>query len=203
VCIGPNVDQLDENTLGQIGARTAKLNLDAGDSPNNDNRNFDILLLDKVLSRKRDLPRYMEKIKELMRDDGLAIVIEVTSDYEIALVVDALVGVRLEAGDASRRLGSYLTHQQLIELFEATGYYLYSYQSDPSMMTTAYVIRKIPQTPREPVFVDVDDVKEFTWIEPLQKIIEERLNEPDYKTIWLTSTTVRNNGLLGMALCFV
>ena len=50
--------------------------------------------------------------------------------------------------------------------------------------------------------MDVDDIKEFTWIDPLQKVIEERLNEPDYKTIWMTNTDVRDNGLLGMALCF-
>lgn len=79
----------------------------------------------------------------------------------------------------------------------------YKLQGDtPSMMTTTYAIRKIPSQPKEPVVVDVDDIKEFTWIAPLQKIIEERLNEPDYKTIWLTSTKVRNNGLLGLALCF-
>lgn len=81
------------------------------------------------------------------------------------------------------------------------------------------MIRKIPQQPREPAFIDIDDIREFSWIEPLQKIIEERLNEPDYKTIWyilkmkftsfyfllfrLTSTKVRNNGTLGVSLCFV
>lgn len=70
------------------------------------------------------------------------------------------------------------------------------------MMTTMYAIRKIPSQAREPIVIDVDDIEEFTWIEPLQKAIEERLNEPDFKTIWLTSTTVRNNGLLGLALCF-
>lgn len=70
------------------------------------------------------------------------------------------------------------------------------------MMTTMYAVRKPGTHPKEPVFVDIDDMKEFTWIEPLQKIIEERLNEPDYKTVWLTSTKVRNNGLLGLALCF-
>lgn len=71
------------------------------------------------------------------------------------------------------------------------------------MPTTTYVIRKIPKQKREPFMVDVDDVNEFSWIEPLQKIIEERLNEPDYKTIWLTSTKVRNNGTVGLSLCFV
>lgn len=70
------------------------------------------------------------------------------------------------------------------------------------MMTTMYAIRRIPSQAREPIVIDIDDIEEFTWIEPLQKAIEERLNEPDYKTIWLTSTTVRNNGLLGLALCF-
>lgn len=55
----------------------------------------------------------------------------------------------------------------------------------------------------DPAIVDIDDVKEFTWIEPLQKVIEERLNEPDNKTVWLLSNKVRNNGALGAALCFV
>lgn len=69
-------------------------------------------------------------------------------------------------------------------------------------MTTTYAIRKISSLPKDPVIVDVDDIKEFSWIEPVQTIIEERLNEPDNKTIWLTSTTVRNNGVVGLALCF-
>lgn len=76
-------------------------------------------------------------------------------------------------------------------------------QSDPSVFETFYVIRKIPTQARDPAVIDIDDVKEFTWIEPLQKVIEERLNEPDYKTIWIKSTEVRNNGALGLALCFV
>lgn len=70
------------------------------------------------------------------------------------------------------------------------------------MMTTMYAVRKVGSHEKEPVVVDIDDIKDFSWIEPLQKIIEERLNEPDYKTVWLTSTAVRNNGLLGLALCF-
>lgn len=55
------------------------------------------------------------------------------------------------------------------------------------MPTTTYVIRKTPQQARDPVFVDIDDIEQFTWIESLQKVVEERLNEPDYKTIWLVS----------------
>lgn len=69
------------------------------------------------------------------------------------------------------------------------------------MMTTMYAVRRTPPHPLEPVVVDMDDLEEFSWIEPLQKIIEERLNEPDYKTIWMISTKVRNNGILGLSLC--
>lgn len=89
-----------------------------------------------------------------------------------------------------RRFGTYFTHEEMLKLFQDTGFKLCNYQRDPAMMTSSYVIRKTPSIPREPVFVDVDDVKEFTWIEPLQKVIEERLNEPDYKTIWLLNTKV-------------
>jgi hypothetical protein len=69
--------------------------------------------------------------------------------------------------------------------------------------TTTYLLRRIPQQPRDPILVDVDDVKEFSWIAPLQKVVEDRLNEPDHKTVWVTSTKVRNNGAIGLSLCFV
>lgn len=65
------------------------------------------------------------------------------------------------------------------------------------------MIRKIPSIERDPAIIDIDDVKQFTWIESLQKVIEERMNEPDNKTVWLLSKQLRNNGSLGMALCFV
>lgn len=93
-----------------------------------------------------------------------------------------------------RKYESYLDHDSLLHIFKEAGFKLCNFQTDSSLMTTAYIIRKEPSQKKDPVFVDVDDVKEFTWIEPLQKIIEDRLNEPDWKTIWLTNTKVRNNG---------
>ncbi|VDK81687.1 unnamed protein product [Gongylonema pulchrum] len=158
----------------------------------------------KILSilKKKDVVQYLARCKELLRDDGFIIVIETTSDYEIALAIQGLSGEPLSISDSGRIYGAYFTHEQLLALYKQCGFRLCNYQGDPSMMTTAYAIRKIPSQLKEPVVVDVDDIKEFTWIEPLQKIIEERLSEPDYKTVWLTSTTIRNNGLLGLALCF-
>ena len=94
MCVGPNADQLDDNSLEQIGARKFKIDLDAGGSPKEECKNFDVALLDRVLSKKIDIPRYLEKVKEFLRDDGFAIVIEPTKDFEIALTVNALLGER-------------------------------------------------------------------------------------------------------------
>lgn len=100
-----------------------------------------------------------------------------------------------------RRFGRYFTHEELLKLFKDTGFKLCNYQRDPALMTTSYIIRKSPTIPRDPVFIDVDDVKEFTWIEPLQKVIEERLNEPDSKTIWLTNTKVIITSKFSVVIC--
>ncbi|VDP18356.1 unnamed protein product [Heligmosomoides polygyrus] len=202
LCVGPNVDQLDDNSLEQIGARKLRLNIDESFTGHNDAKNMDYLVIDKVLSRKVDPVAYLNACKHFLRDDGFAMVIEVTQDYELAAVIQGLFGSELSV-TTGRRFGTYFTHEEMLKLFQDTGFKLCNYQRDPAMMTSSYVIRKTPSIPREPVFVDVDDVKEFTWIEPLQKVIEERLNEPDYKTIWLLNTKVRNNGVIGLALCFV
>ncbi|VDN07232.1 unnamed protein product [Thelazia callipaeda] len=202
-CAGPKVNDMDENTLVQLGVKKVLTNLeDKHFSPPSEIKNCDLVILDKVLSRKMDVIQYLLKCKELLRDDGFITIIEPTSDYEIALAIQGLSGEPINISNFDRIYGSYFTHEHLLELFDKCGFRLCNYQTDSSMMTTMYAIRKIPSQIREPVFVDTDDIKEFTWIEPLQKIIEERLNEPDYKTIWLTSTKVRNNGLLGLALCF-
>lgn len=51
LCVGPNVDQLDDNSLEQIGARKLRLNIDESFTGHNDAKNMDYLVIDKVLSR--------------------------------------------------------------------------------------------------------------------------------------------------------
>lgn len=136
-----------------------------------------------------------------MRDDGFIIVNETVKNHALMAAVQSFLVDEMEV-TPSRSYSTYFTDSQLRQLFTECGFRLCNYQADESINTTVYLIRKIPEKAREPVFVDVDDITEFSWIEPLKEIIEARLNEPDYKTIWLTNTRVRNNGVLGMALCF-
>lgn len=202
-CVGPNVDDLDENTLNQLGAQRTKLVLDGEEFKAPEGKNFDYILLDRVLSKKKNPAEYLRRCADLLRDDGLAILMEVTNDYEVALFVDGLQGRNLETGDERRIYGCYFTRSHLEEIIAESNYRICLRQTDPVLNTTTYVIRKISQIIREPAIVEIDDLVNFGWIEPLQKVVEERLNEPDNKTIWLSSTRVRNNGTLGMALCFV
>ncbi|CAB3400922.1 unnamed protein product [Caenorhabditis bovis] len=203
--VGPNVDNLDDNTLDQLGAKKYKITIDENFTGHNEMKNLDYVVIDKVLNKKAHPTAYLQACKNLIRDDGFLLVIEVTSHYEIALAIEGLLGndVAVEVDENRRHYKAFLDHEQLLDIFQQAGLRLCNFQSDPTMMTTTYVVRKIPTIPREPAFIDVDDIHEFTWIEPLQKIIEERLNEPDYKTIWLVSNKVRNNGVVGLSLCFV
>jgi fatty acid synthase len=202
-CLGKNVNQLDENSLGQIGATRQKLDFDAEPFSVGENKNYDYIVLDKVLAKKDDPIQFLQRCAEMLREDGFAIVNEVTGDYEIALFVDALLEQSIQKSDNSRIYGTYLNNNQLLDIFKKAGYRMCNYQTDEALCTSTYVIRKIPTQKRDPAIIDIDDIENFTWIEPLQKTIEERLNEPDYKTIWLKSTKIRNNGTLGIALCFV
>ena len=200
---GPKVNTLDENSLGQMGATRHKLDFDDANFSSGDAKGYDYLFLDKLLSKKADPVTFLKRCGELLRDDGFAIVNEITREFEIALFVDAFRGKQISFNDPSRVYGVYFTDETLKGIFASAGYRICIFQSDPSLFTSTYVIRKIPSIPRDPALIDIDDIENFTWIEPLQKTIEERLNEPDYKTIWLTSTKVRNNGVLGISLCFV
>lgn len=95
-CAGPNVDLLDENTLEQLGGRKIKVNFDdAAFTGHPEAKNFDYLLLDKVLCRKADPVVYLNAMKHILRDDGFIIVNEIVKDFELAAVIAGLtVGTR-------------------------------------------------------------------------------------------------------------
>uniref|UniRef100_A0A8R1DF59 Fatty acid synthase n=1 Tax=Caenorhabditis japonica TaxID=281687 RepID=A0A8R1DF59_CAEJA len=201
-CVGANVDHLDEGTLEILGAKKQKIVLDENFTGNGEIKNMDYVVLDKVLNKKSNPAAFLEACKNLIRDDGFLLVVEVTSEYEIAFAIEALLGNEM-TGDAARKYNQFFSNDELLEMFKTAGFKLCNYQSDPALMTTAYVIRREPSAPRNPTFIDVDDINEFTWIEPLQQAVEARLNEPDSETIWLASNKCRNNGVVGLALCFV
>lgn len=81
-------------------------------------------------SRKRDAAQYLNRCKELLRDDGFIMVIEPTSHYEIALAIQGLTGEELDTSDETkycgklRKWGMYFTNEQLLELFETCGFRL-------------------------------------------------------------------------------
>lgn len=204
MAIGSNIDFLDDNTLEQLGAKKVKINLDDNFTGHNEIKNIDYIFMDKLLNKKENPVAFLKAAQHLLRDDGFILLVEVTSQYEIALAAQGLLGQEIAVNHNTGRIYDvFLTHDQLKGIFEEAALKLCNYQRDPVLMTTTYVLRKTPSHAREPVFVDVDDIVDFNWIEPLQKIIEERLNEPDYKTIWLNNTKIRNNGVVGLALCFV
>lgn len=62
-----------------------------------------------------------------MRDDGLAMVIEVTGDYEIAVAIAGLTGRDIHVEDG-RAYGAFFTHEQLLHLFKENGFKLCNYQ---------------------------------------------------------------------------
>lgn len=123
-CVGPSINELDENTLGQFGCKAVQLDFDAPEQElklGNELKNFDYCLIDRVLSKKTDPVAYLKKVGQMLRDDGLAIVNEYTKDYEISLFLDALRGGEL-ANDRDRVYGVYFTRDTLEKVYEEAGY---------------------------------------------------------------------------------
>uniref|UniRef100_A0A0K0ESV2 Fatty acid synthase n=1 Tax=Strongyloides stercoralis TaxID=6248 RepID=A0A0K0ESV2_STRER len=200
---GNNVNELDENTLTQLGAKKISVNFDSLESNIGDIKNFDYMILDRVLNKKENPLNYIKKCCEALREDGFIIINEFTRDFDFVASIELFNGRNLSSTDKNdRKFGAFFTHQQLLDLFKIAQLNVTCIQTDPSILTTMYAVRKISKISKEPVFVNVDDVENFEWVENLKEKIEERLNEPDSKTIWLVSDKVRNNGVIGMALCF-
>lgn len=219
--IGPEVEKrfTPEDYAG-VTTTLHSFNIDEEQEMEGMEKNQDVVVLDRLLHRKRDIQKYLAKVRQLLRDDGFALVNEITGNYEAAFFVERLQleynlpinGVR--NGDwlatfqkdstfpinGTRKYGLYYEHSDWRDIFEKAGFHVVSWSSE-QLMTTLYLLRKIPSFTLDPMYLKVDNDNEFTWIEPLQKAIEDRLNEPPGKTIVMYNNEDRDCGILGMGIC--
>lgn len=56
------------------------------------------------------------------------VIIEPTSDFEIALAIQGLLGEDLKIGDSHRKFGTYFTHENLVKIFSECNLRLCNYQ---------------------------------------------------------------------------
>ena len=58
------------------------------------------------------------------------------------------------------------------------------------MTSTVYVCRRRVTTAVNNTFVDINDVKEFGWVEPLKQLIDDNLQNAETNKIWLMDNLV-------------
>jgi len=202
--VSANANELaEESVLEQNSMSAVMYDISAEKPPAvpDKHKNHDFAVLDRVLHKQADIAEYLDRAKAFVRDDGFMLVNEVTGNFETAFTVLALQGdVPTSNLNGARKYGVFYDHDSWMQIFKKAGFRVVGYQSD-KVMTTLYMLRKAAATPHQPVFYDVDDVKEFSWLKPVQNAIEERLDAPPEDTIWLTSTKVPDNGTVGLGLC--
>lgn len=64
----------------------------------------------------------------MLRDDGLLIITEITSDYELAMVMQGLLEGEKTFANENRKYGAYYTHKQMLSFFEECNLKLCNYQ---------------------------------------------------------------------------
>lgn len=200
--LGADVHKLDQDILKLLPAKITSVEAEI-DSPTAQplRDSFDLLYVDKVLCRQGDIGRYLANLKQFVKQSGLIIVNEITSEFDLAFLIDGLTMEEVPVvGDGKRVHGMYQTHDDWMATFKENGLQVASYQTDSSMFSTVYLLKAAYKQPNTPVFIDVDDLEEFEWVEKIQTAIKDAQNEPD-KTIWLTSQKVRDNGVCGLSHC--
>uniref|UniRef100_A0A915HN29 Fatty acid synthase pseudo-KR domain-containing protein n=1 Tax=Romanomermis culicivorax TaxID=13658 RepID=A0A915HN29_ROMCU len=187
--IGPDVELMDQDMIGACKMQKYEYDMDKNEKISETHKNQDVIICDRILHRK---------------DDGFIIVNEITSNFETAFSIAAACGQHLIAANlnGSRKYGLFYDDAYWSKLFADCGFRIVAKKADGDLMTSLYLLHKIGDAGvLEPTVVKIDDVKQFEWVEPLQKAIDERLNEPQQKTIWLLSNETKDNGAVGLSLC--
>lgn len=202
--IGTNMESWDQSALTNSHFKVVKFNPMGVESTPDKPRNFDATVLDCILSRRQDIAKYLSRVKDFLRPDGFVIVNEITDHFEVAYALATLRGeidVLSPFGElGERKFGKYYSHETWLEIFKQSGFNVVAWQGD-SLLTTLYLLHKIPPAPRQPAFVNIDDLKKFSWVRSLQETLEQRLNAPQDFTVWTVSNNEKQNGAVGFSLC--
>lgn len=199
--LGTKVDEFDETQIRQADLNVLKVDLE------NPEKNmekqltgtFDIVLLDKLLHKKTDIQQYLDKIKQLLRDDGFVLVCEVTDCFEIPLALLALQGeLPVAQKNGARKYGVFYDHENWLKIFEKSGFSVVAHQGH-GLMNTMYLLRKSTEDDRKDnkLMINADDIKDFSWLKPLQTATES----DELKKMWLTNEKAVENGTVGLGLC--
>uniref|UniRef100_A0A915IRE2 Fatty acid synthase pseudo-KR domain-containing protein n=1 Tax=Romanomermis culicivorax TaxID=13658 RepID=A0A915IRE2_ROMCU len=215
IMIGPDADKLEDKDAANVDACFSYYPISSLENSQIVNKllekcgNLDLVVLDRILQSKLDVVSYLRSGAALLRDDGFMIVCETTSDFETSYILGLFYS--LAQGNLSeflsnnlngfRKYGLFYEHEYWMSVFNKCGFQIIAHQYDKRSPYTMYLLRKLSPRDLEPAYVPIDDVEKFAWVEPLQEVILQRLNDPQEKTIWITSNTTKDNGIAGLALC--
>jgi fatty acid synthase len=199
--LGTKVDELDETQTRQADLNVLKVDLENPEKGMDKQLTgtFDIVLLDKLLHKKTDIQQYLEKVKQLLRDDGFVLVCEVTDCFEIPLALLALQGeLPVAQKNGARKYGVFYDHENWLKMFEKSGFSVVAHQGH-GLMNTMYLLRKLTEGDKKDnkIMINADDIKDFSWLQPLQTATES----DELKKMWLTNEKAVENGTVGLGLC--
>ncbi|KAL3877602.1 hypothetical protein ACJMK2_035297 [Sinanodonta woodiana] len=173
--------------------------------PPDDLKDYDLLILDEILSRQSNIAKALKNIAATVIEGGFLLMREVTDNFQVSFVLDELTSVwkSTEVEDPNQRtVGRWCSESKWIELLEQAGFIEICRKSD-GFIATLFLFRKVKKlSVEEQTVVDITSLT-CDWLTEVQNKWAECQKKTKGENAWLLADGEYCSGILGMMKCLI
>ncbi|XP_041363356.1 fatty acid synthase-like [Gigantopelta aegis] len=156
-----------------------------------------LVVMKNHLHEHSDIPSILQNISTSLPKTSFLLVQEVTHNFQIALMLEAL-GSDLPTVGPGRSCACYLGEEQWVKLFEQSGFEIVCQKSD-GVVSTLFLLRKRVELCDKQTLVSVDDF-ECGWVDDVKEKLKQVVTRPEGENLWLYAKH-KHSGILGLVNC--
>ncbi|KAK3609643.1 hypothetical protein CHS0354_028847 [Potamilus streckersoni] len=170
--------------------------------PSEDLKDYDLLILDEILSRQSNIANSLKNIAATVCEGGFLLMREVTDNFQVSFILDELTWKSTEVQDPDQRnVGRWCSESRWIELLEHAGFIEICRKSD-GFMATLFLFRKVKKlvSVENQTIVDITSLT-CDWLMEVQNRWAECQKRSNGENVWLLADGEYCSGIMGMVKC--
>ena len=164
---------------------------------------FNLVCADNVLRKQENLKTALQGVADILSDGGFLLIQEVTSDFKMATLLDAMNSADNKAATHSvdaRSQGFYCDTVKWRKLFSESGFELICEVKDAMLMSLFLLRKRNANSVEKQTFLELMKGETFDWLSELKVKVEDVSRRPKGENLWLVSDD-SSSGILGMVNC--
>lgn len=158
-----------------------------------------LVILKNFLHKQKDMDKAFQTISSMISKDGCILVEEVTENFALPMIVEALsTNLEVFSNNKGRTYGYFFSESQWNSFFTRHGFEVIYKKSD-QVMSTMFLLKQKRESQLTSTLLYLDDL-EGSWLPELKSRMKGLESSPKETRLWLVATT-QTSGIMGLVTC--